>query len=368
MIHQKHPKLNKNRHYMWHSCEWAIYGTVCTDIEAKVKYLAKALHPIKVGYLDETHQKGESSALAMSITQGEHVASLTTHHAIGPHQVQRLLLDVDILLVNGNHYKASRQIVFQDDRKRASLSKKLDRLTQIDLLVEPNGTERFDFLDNSINRDKPTRIEDDIDALAKLLKEKWITQLPEVKGLVLAGGQSSRMGEDKGLIKYHGRSQRSHVAQLMSDLGLESYLSLRAESVNTEGHQVIRDTFLGLGPMGGILSAFKAYPDHTWMTVACDLPYLSKQTLAQLLEARDPSKLATCFHNSDTGFPEPLITIWEPRAYQQLLMFLAQGYACPRKVLINNDVKQIEMQHKLEMTNVNTPGERRKYGEYQKDV
>ena len=69
---------------------------------------------------------------------------------------------------------------------------------------------------------------------------------------------------------------------------------------------------------------------------------------------RDPGKLATCFYNPDTDFPEPLITIWEPRAYPVMLQFLAQGYSCPRKVLINSDVKLIKEIDKNAFFNVNT--------------
>ena len=85
------------------------------------------------------------------------------------------------------------------------------------------------------------------------------------------------------------------------------------------------------------------------------MPYLEETSIAQLVENRNPSKLATCFHNPDTNFPEPLITIWEPRAYPVLLEFLSQGYSCPRKVLINTDIQEIQMQDLRQMTNVNDP-------------
>ena len=65
--------------------------------------------------------------------------------------------------------------------------------------------------------------------------------------------------------------------------------------------------------------------------------------------------MATCFHNPDTKFPEPLITIWEPRAYPVLLEFLSQGYSCPRKVLINTDIEEIHVEEVAFMENVNDP-------------
>lgn len=365
MAHQKHPDLNKSNNYKWHPCEWSIYGTVCVDIEAIVSEIAKTLYPIKVGYLDESHDKEGRSSFAIAITQSDALASVVQNRSIDLHDVKRVLADVDILLVNGNHHKASRQIIFQDERKYVSLSKKLDRLTKIDILIDgPNS--KYDFLQETLDRDQPSVLPNDIATLAQNIKEKWEAQTPSIKGLVLAGGKSTRMGTDKGKINYHGMSQRAYVSSIMTELNVTPYLSLRNEEDKEGDLDVIADTFQNLGPMGGILSAFRAHPDEAWLTVACDLPYLSKETLSQLITLRDPSKVATCFHNEETGFPEPLITIWEPRAYQRLLMFLAQGYACPRKVLINSDVKQIEMSNKLEMTNVNTPDEKEKFEAYKK--
>ena len=79
----------------------------------------------------------------------------------------------------------------------------------------------------------------------------------------------------------------------------------------------------------------------------------------QLVNHRNPTKLATCFYNPETEFPEPLITIWEPKAYPVLLEFLSQGYSCPRKVLINTDIEMIQMKDPTKMTNANTDEERK---------
>ncbi len=57
--------------------------------------------------------------------------------------------------------------------------------------------------------------------------------------------------------------------------------------------------------------------------------------------------------NDSTGFPDPLITLWEPRAYPVMLEFLGLGYSCPRKVLINSDVEIVHGDQEW-LTNVNT--------------
>jgi molybdopterin-guanine dinucleotide biosynthesis protein A len=92
--------------------------------------------------------------------------------------------------------------------------------------------------------------------------------------------------------------------------------------------------------------------------VACDLPLLDDATLSQLVGYRNVSKAATAFNSPVTEFPEPLITIWEPRAYPILLQFLAQGYSCPRKVLINSSVELLDAENPEALRNVNSPEER----------
>jgi molybdopterin-guanine dinucleotide biosynthesis protein A len=84
---------------------------------------------------------------------------------------------------------------------------------------------------------------------------------------------------------------------------------------------------------------------------------IDNETLTYLIQHRDASKIATTFESPHDGFPEPLITIWEPKAYPILLSFLAQGYSCPRKVLRNNEVRIIKALHPEKLMNVNTEAE-----------
>ena len=81
-------------------------------------------------------------------------------------------------------------------------------------------------------------------------------------------------------------------------------------------------------------------------------------TLRELVAGRQASRLATAFRSPTNEFPEPLITIFEPRAYPELLRFLSLGYSCPRKMLINSDVEVLPTPSANELRNINTPAER----------
>jgi molybdopterin-guanine dinucleotide biosynthesis protein A len=176
---------------------------------------------------------------------------------------------------------------------------------------------------------------------------------------VLAGGQSLRMGFDKGNVNWHGKAQRYHMADMLKPFCNEVFISCRPGQQGEIDKQYpsLEDTFTGLGPFGAILSAFREKPDCAWLVIACDLPLMDEGTLRNLVAWRNSSSVATAYHSPVTDFPEPLIAIWEPKSYPVLLSYLAQGYSCPRKVLINTDITLLNPPEPEALTNVNTPDE-----------
>lgn len=185
---------------------------------------------------------------------------------------------------------------------------------------------------------------------------------PLLNGLVLAGGKGKRLGRDKGVILWHGKEQRYFIADILQQVCEEVFISCRNEQQAeiAERYQPLTDTFLDLGPYGGILSALRARRDHAWLVVACDLPLLDLETIQFLIEHRNQQLIATTFKSPHDGLPEPLITIWEPESYAVLLSFLAQDYACPRKVLIKSDITLLEPPNPNALMNVNTPEDARR--------
>lgn len=184
-------------------------------------------------------------------------------------------------------------------------------------------------------------------------------KLPPLKGLVLAGGKSTRMGRPKDQINWHGKQQRYHGADLLKGFCDEVFISCRPEQLQgiADGYQALPDTFLDMGPLGGILTALRKDREAAWLVVACDLPILKVPTLRYLISNRAVETMATTFKSPHDGLPEPLITIWEPESYPVLLEFLGRGITCPRKVLINSDVRQLIPPDPLDLLNVNTPEE-----------
>ncbi|NRA49883.1 MAG: NTP transferase domain-containing protein [Phaeodactylibacter sp.] len=368
--HRKHAKLTRPSLGHFHRNEWAIIGTPCGNIQQLAYAIIDRLSEIfNIGYVDADHaneddfsdfEGGMKHGAQLNYTDKTHFHRFDERAKFGTHQLRARFNHLDAVVVNGNHFHAKRQIVVIDPKKENSLRKKLDRLTNVRLILLAEGvSEPYPWLKASLEgfSNIPQMKLEDQAGIPIFVEKELKTAVPPLKGLVLAGGKSQRMGEDKGLIAYHNRPQREYIADLVSRYCIQTYLSCRQDQA-AEVANPLTDTFIGLGPFGGILSAFRQDPDAAWLVIACDLPLMDSATLSQLVGYRNTSKTATTFNSPVTGFPEPLITIWEPRAYPLLLQFLAQGYACPRKVLINSEIELLNAEHPEALRNVNSPEER----------
>lgn len=361
--HKKHAHLTRPKGGLFGQHEYAFIGAPCDIIQNLCNQLATELNThYTIGYADASHQnETTNSAFKTSYTDliNHHNVSFK-HDNIITH-FRTLFNDCDLVLTNGNHFSAKSQIVIVNEQKKVSLEKKLERLSDVKIFILDNGIEDiFPFLKEHITnyKDIPLLSINDVMGIGKAIKKIVDPHLISLNGLVLAGGNSTRMGHDKGAIKYYGKAHREYLADLLNGFCSQTYLSVQNESIDFKTqYSTIPDSFLNLGPYGGILSAFKKDPNSSWLIVATDLPFLDLSTLSDLIKGRDKSKIATCFHNPETAFPEPLLTLWEPRAYPILLQFLAYGYSCPRKVLINSDIKELRIKNTNALCNVNTPEE-----------
>jgi molybdenum cofactor guanylyltransferase len=372
--HEKHTALPRPDMGHFSRNEWAFLGAPCVEIQALARALtARLRHKYRLAYVDADHKSGDS-ALPPDTFLGTggylDYTDMITHdrfdYKFRHNDYQRKLKfrAADLVLINGNHFLGRNQVVIVHRDKLESLERKLDRLTNVHLILLAEGMEELpDFLQAKLEGELNPQVHrlEEVEKIAAFLDGYLTEAKPRVRGLVLAGGKSLRMQQDKSLLEYHGKPQRTHASELLSRLGLASvHLSCRPDQVRDldgQGFDVLPDTFTGLGPFGGILSAFRAYPQEAWLVLAVDLPFLTEDTLGLLLAQRDPSRLATAFQNPHNEFPEPLIAIWEPRAYPMLLQFLSLGYSCPRKVLINGDIRLLNAPRPEELTNINHPEE-----------
>lgn len=180
---------------------------------------------------------------------------------------------------------------------------------------------------------------------------------PPLFGLVLAGGASTRMRQDKARLQYHGRSQLEWAYELLAPFCAATFVSVRPdqrEEPTRAAYPQIVDREPGIGPLAGISAALQTHPKVAWLVLACDLPFLTESALRKLVEERDPASIATAYRSSHDGLPEPLCAIWEPAAREAVSAHLQAGKHCPRKLLINSQCKLIDLSEPKALDNINT--------------
>ena len=186
----------------------------------------------------------------------------------------------------------------------------------------------------------------------------------EVDGLVLAGGRSRRMGQDKAEMVYRdGKSQIEVVCDLLTALGVKPFVSLRTDQkAKLDGVDVVRDVFGEIGPVGAIGSAQQANPNVAWLVIACDLPALDQPTLEGLLASRDEGAGAVCFSSEHDGRPEPLCAIWEPSSVEAVRAAIDEKKLCARRLLEDESftVRVLDPVVAGALDNANTPDEAEK--------
>lgn len=355
--HQKHTNLVRRDNGIYAPNEVALLGAKCSIIGDLVREIANRLPQYHLAYFDASHAEDvEPNRISNYTLHAQGNATIDTVVPINPY-VQRIQFSpYDCVLINGNHYAGNKQVVFLHPEKEASIVKRIDQINDVQFFIQlSQAIEPFAALKEKFPnwQEIPCYAISEIDAIVNHVSQMFAVAIPSVQGLVLTGGKSARMGKDKASLSYVGKPQKEVAFDLLSAQGLTTYYSVA--NPNNQPRQ-IHDTFLNLGPFGGICSAFQSNPNTAWFVLATDLPFVNQALIELVLSKRNPAKVATAVKGNSKEFPEPLIAIYEPRAYPILLQFLAQGYSCPRKMLINADIEIVEVDDAW-IRNVNTPEE-----------
>jgi molybdopterin-guanine dinucleotide biosynthesis protein A len=150
-------------------------------------------------------------------------------------------------------------------------------------------------------------------------------------GLILCGGQSQRMGSDKGMLKQEEKNWAQSAVDKMAALNIPVKLSVNEqqfplyEAMFLKNDLIVDNNSLSLkGPLLGTLSCHLAFPNEDIFILACDMP---------LMEISIPSSLYKIYQqqNSDAyiftndGEAEPLCGIYTAKGLAFILAMLNKG-------------------------------------------
>src|SRR3954470_539334 len=107
-------------------------------------------------------------------------------------------------------------------------------------------------------------------------------RLMSIEGFILAGGASSRMGEDKSLLRLGGRTFVESAADALRSVS--THVSIVSSRHEAEPHwlPLVRDLRAGMGALGGLHAALVSCRAEWAAVLACDLPFVTGELFKHL--------------------------------------------------------------------------------------
>ena len=198
----------------------------------------------------------------------------------------------------------------------------------------------------------------DVDEI-ELIDNRWTSKM-QATAIIMAGGDSVRMGQDKSMLPVDGQPMikyivdrlRPHFNQILissSDVSRYSFL----------GAEVIPDEVAGRGPLGGIASALKASANELNFVIACDIPQVDIDLMKMLL--REGKDFDAVIPRTGQSKYEPLFAVYKKSALKAIEEALLSGNNRIIDALGSSKVKYIDLNDVLQLKNLNTMDDYREF-------
>lgn len=131
-----------------------------------------------------------------------------------------------------------------------------------------------------------------------------------VSAAILAGGASSRMGQNKALLEVRGQPIIQRVIDRVREaVGGELFIVANdADPYERFGLPVYPDVIPGKGPLGGLYTALTHSPAPHVLTVSCDQPFLSVPLMRYLLGLREGWDVVVPLNRD--GYPQSMYAVY----------------------------------------------------------
>ena len=137
-----------------------------------------------------------------------------------------------------------------------------------------------------------------------------------VTGVLLAGGNSSRMGRNKALMPLAGRRLVDRALAVLRGLFDDLLMVTNSPDLYADlGIHMVPDLVAGKGALGGIHSAVHHAAAPHCLVVACDMPFLNADVLRYLVEQRAAHDVVVPNVN---GRPQPLHAVYGKACLQPI--------------------------------------------------
>jgi molybdopterin-guanine dinucleotide biosynthesis protein A len=184
-----------------------------------------------------------------------------------------------------------------------------------------------------------------------------------VTGIVLAGGKSTRMGGDKGLVKLNDKPLVSYAIRTLENAGCKVIISSNNPVYKQFGYPVIPDEVTGIGPLGGIYSALRVSNTHRNVVLSCDMPLVPADLIRFLLNETTDFQSVVPMYN---GYTEPLCGCYSKEVTEIIGALIAKRSYKMQNLLKNLKTNCIEITREFSFfreemfVNINDPDQLKK--------
>jgi molybdenum cofactor guanylyltransferase len=172
--------------------------------------------------------------------------------------------------------------------------------------------------------------------------------MKKLVGLLLCGGESKRMGTDKGLIKLGNKTWAETIYDQLQSLVEITLISINPSQIDTykelfpTQNQIIDSNFQVKGPLAGILSVFKQYSQDDFIVLACDMIDIKFNLLQEIISiyySRQDEDFEAFVFQTDQGI-QPLAAIYTSKLLEKVY-----------HLYLNKQLQKMSLKHVLEIGN-----------------
>ena len=165
-------------------------------------------------------------------------------------------------------------------------------------------------------------------------------KINHIEAYILAGGKSSRMGTDKGLILFHGKPLIERIIYELNPLFERIVIVSNNPVYKKFDIEVIEDLIQDAGPAGGIHAAFSHAQTVKIFIVSCDMPFISAEAVQYIMERSGDGQISVPLYE---GSIQPLFGVYAVDCLQQWENLIALGMNKLRQMITYFDLSKIDV-------------------------
>lgn len=145
----------------------------------------------------------------------------------------------------------------------------------------------------------------------------------DITAIILAGGKSSRMKQEKGFMPFEGKMLVEHVIDSVKKISLLIIIITQNEEYGQLGYPCYADVLKDKGALGGIYSGLIHTATKKNLVVGCDMPFLSEKLLTTLIKNIGEEEVLL---TENRGKAEPLCSVYDKNCLVHIRNQLEQDH------------------------------------------